>query len=292
MRLKRLFIKKTKKFIIKKLSNKFSILFQSFNLSERPYCDIPYVNIKFYKSSSLAKKGEIISLKIDGQILPKILETGTFDEFLYKFLKKKLKKNSLFIDVGSNHGLVSKQVSNIKYIKKIICFEPVKNIFELSKLNLKNIKNIRQYNFGWSKKKGNLSFYENPSNSGDFSLISNKQRGIKHIFKFKKANNELKKIIIKNKNLNLILKTDCQGYDIEIFNNLDDNCLKKIHIYFLECKDLTKNNRKKFYEKIKLFNKIFVSCLSKHNNTKSIEINEIQNYFKSKLEFDLILINK
>ena len=86
MRLKRLIAKKTKKFIIKRLSNKFSTLFQSFNLSQRPYCDIPYVNIKFYKSSSLAKRGEVISLKIDGQTLPKILETGTFDDFLYKFL--------------------------------------------------------------------------------------------------------------------------------------------------------------------------------------------------------------
>jgi len=206
MRFKRLIEKKTKKFIIKKLSNNFSTLFQSFNLSQRPYCDIPYVNIKFYKSSSLAKKGEVISLKIDGQILPKILETGTFDDFLYKFLKEKLKKNSLFIDVGSNHGLVSKQISNIKYIKKIICFEPVKSIFELSKLNLKNIKKLKHYNFGWSKKNGNFFFYENPSNSGDFSLISNKQRNIRHIFKFKKANDELQKIIANNKKFKLNIK--------------------------------------------------------------------------------------
>ena len=291
MRLKRLIVKKTRKFIIKKLSNKFSMLFQSFNLSQRPYCDISYVNIKFYKSSSLAKRGEVISLKIDGQILPKILETGTFDDFLYKFLKEKLKKNSLFIDVGSNHGLVSKQVSNIKYIKKIICFEPVKSIFELSKLNLKNIKKLKQYNFGWSKKNGNLSLYENPSNSGDFSLISNKQRNIRHIFKFKKANDELQKIITNNKNLSLILKTDCQGYDIEIFNNLDNIFLKKIHIYFLECKDLTENNRMKFYEKIKLFKKIFVSCPLINKNTKLIKISDMDYYFKLKLEFDLILLN-
>ena len=291
MRLKRLIVKKTKKFIIKKLSNNLSTLFQSFNLSQRPYCDISYVNIKFYKSSSLAKRGEVISLKIDGQTLPKILETGTFDDFLYKFLKDKLKKNSLFIDVGSNHGLVSKQVSNIKYIKKIICFEPVKSIFELSKLNLKNIKKLKQYNFGWSKKNGNLPLYENPSNSGDFSLISNKQRNIRHIFKFKKANDELQKIITNNKNLSLILKTDCQGYDIEIFNNLDNIFLKKIHIYFLECKNLTENNRMKFYEKIKLFKKIFVSCPLINKNTKLIKISDMDNYFKLKLEFDLILLN-
>ena len=82
---------------------------------------------------------ETIYLKIDGQILPKILETGDFDNFLFNFLKKNLKKNSVFIDVGANHGFVSKQVSNIKYIKKIITYEPVKEIFTLSRLNLKKI---------------------------------------------------------------------------------------------------------------------------------------------------------
>jgi hypothetical protein len=128
MRLRRLFVKKTKKFIIKKLSNNFSTLFQAYNSSDKVYCDIPYVNLKFKKNSPLGKKNEVITVKIDGQVLPKILETGTVDDFLYNFLKKKLKRNSLFIDVGSNHGLISKQISNINYIKKIICFEPVKKI--------------------------------------------------------------------------------------------------------------------------------------------------------------------
>lgn len=122
-------------------------------------------------------------------------------------------------------------------------------------------------------------------------MISNKQRNIRHIFKFKKANDELQKIITNNKNLSLILKTDCQGYDIEIFNNLDNIFLKKIHIYFLECKDLTENNRMKFYEKIKLFKKIFVSCPLINKNTKLIKISDMDNYFKLKLEFDLILLN-
>ena len=38
------------------------------------------LNVKFYKSSSLAKRGEVISLKIDGQTLPKILETFSSKE--------------------------------------------------------------------------------------------------------------------------------------------------------------------------------------------------------------------
>ena len=291
MRFRRLFLKKTKKFIIKKLSNNFSTLFQAFNLSDRVYCDIPYVNLKFKKNSSLAKKNEIITLKIDGQILPKILETGTLDEFLYNFLKKNLKKNSLFIDVGSNHGFISKQISNINYIKKIICFEPVKDIFELSRLNTKNIINIKKYNYGWSKKNGNFAFFENPANSGDFSLISSKQRIIKHVFKFKNANNELKKILINNKNLEIILKTDCQGYDTELFTYLHSKFLKKIHMYFLECKELGKN-KKNFYNNIKLFDHIFVSCPLIHRRTRKIDIKDLDKYFNLKVEFDLILLNQ
>ena len=93
MRLRRLIQKKSKKFIIKKLSNNFSTLFQAFNMSSRPYSDITYVKVKFKRNSSLAKKNETILLKIDGVILPKILETGNFDIFLINFLKKNIKKN-------------------------------------------------------------------------------------------------------------------------------------------------------------------------------------------------------
>ena len=52
------------------------------------------------------------------------------------------------------------------------------------------------------------------------------------------------KIISSNKSLSIVLKTDCQGYDIDIFCNIEDSNLKKINIYFLECKDISENNKK------------------------------------------------
>ena len=209
---------------------------------------------------------------------------------MFNFLKKHIKKNSVFVDVGANYGLVSRQISTIKYIKKIVTFEPVKDIYELSIHNLKKIKNVKQHNFGWSIKNSRKPFYENPRNSGDYSLIPNKQRNIKHIFNFKNANQELNKIILKNNKLDLILKTDCQGYDIEIFNLLDEKSLKKISIYFLECKDLTSSQRVIFFKKIKNFSKIFVSCPLKHLKTKLVKIENLETYFNYKIEFDLILI--
>ncbi len=290
MRLKRLLQKKTKKFIIKKLSNNYSTLFQSLNISKKKYCYIPHVELKFIKNSSLAKIGETIYLKIDGQILPKILETGDFDNFLFNFLKKNLKKNSVFIDVGANHGFVSKQVSNIKYIKKIITYEPVKEIFTLSRLNLKKINYVDQYNYGWSKKNKKYPLYENPTNSGDYSLFPNKQRNIRHVFNFKNANDQLKKIILKNKKNDIILKTDCQGYDIELFNSINDNYLKSIKYYFLECRDIKLSQEKVFYKKLKNFKNILVSCPIIQKDLKKINQENLKKYFRLKIEFDLILI--
>ena len=119
MRFKRLIQKKSKKFLINRLRNNFSTIFQSYNISDKKFCNIPYVDLKFFKDSILTKKNETLRVKIDGQILPKLLVTGKFDEFLFKFLKKKIKKKTLFIDVGSNHGFVSKQVSTINFVKKL-----------------------------------------------------------------------------------------------------------------------------------------------------------------------------
>ena len=290
MRIKRLIQKKTKKFIIKNLANNLSTLFQAYNMSDMKFCKIPNVELKFFKNTTLANRTDSIKVKIDGQVLPKILETGEVDNFIFNFLKRHLKKKSIFIDVGSNLGLVSLQVSKIKHIKKIITFEPVDEIYELSTYNLKKIKNIEQYNFGWSKKDSREFFYENPTNSGDYSLISSKQRNIKHIFNFRNANKELNKIILKRNNLELILKTDCQGYDIEIFNLINENILKKISIYFLECKQINNNQKKIFFKKLTNFDKIYVSCPLIHAKTKLIRIENLEEYFNYKVEFDLILI--
>ena len=64
------------------------------------------------------------------------------------------------------------------FVKKIISYEPFPDLFNIAKINLASVKNIKQNNYGWAKKKGNYTFYENISNSGDLSLIKNKQRNV------------------------------------------------------------------------------------------------------------------
>ena len=187
--------------------------------------------------------------------------------------------------------MVSKQIANLKFIKKIITFEPAKEIFKLLKINLSKVNKAKNYNYGWATKKGNLNFYENPSNSGDFSLIPNKQRNFLHKYHFEIADLQLKKILKNNKNYQFILKTDCQGYDIEIFNSLENKLLEKIKFYFLECQNFSDDKKSLFIEKISIFKKILISCPLIHNDLRSIKPRDILNYFNYKVEFDLVLIN-
>ena len=85
MRIKRLIIKKSRKFLIQRLKNDLSMVFHAYNLSIKKFSEIDSVCLKFSKNTDLAKKNEILFLKLDSQIVPKILETGTFDDFLYYF---------------------------------------------------------------------------------------------------------------------------------------------------------------------------------------------------------------
>ena len=118
MRLKRLIQKKSKKFLINRLRNNFSTIFQSYNISDKKFCNIPYVDLKFFKDSILAKKNGTLRVKIDGQILPKLLVTGKFDEFLFKFLKKKTKKENFIYRCWFKSWICFKTGFHYRFCKK------------------------------------------------------------------------------------------------------------------------------------------------------------------------------
>lgn len=132
----------------------------------------------------------------------------------------------------------------------------MQKIYELLRINLSKVNKVKNYNYGWATKKEILNFYENQSNSGDFSLLPNKQRNILHKYQFEIANLKLKKIMENYKDYQYILKTVCQGYDFEIFNSLDDKLLENIKFYFLECQNFNNNKKLIFLEKISKFKKI------------------------------------
>ena len=291
MRIFRLIRKKIIKILTNLIINKFSIIFRAFILSKKKNCNISYVDLKFSKNTFLGKKNESIRLKLDSTNLPKILDNGYFDIFIFKFLQKIKIKNIIFVDIGSNQGLVSRQVKNLKNIKKIYAYEPNTEIFSVLKKNLSLItKDI--YNYGWGNKNKNFFLWCSKFNSGDYSLFRNKSRTEKIKCQIKESNIEFNKIYIKNKNFNFVVKTDCQGYDVDIFNSLNIANIKRIKAYIMELNKVPENKKYDFFKRLKLFNNFYICEDSiKQEKLKKINYNDIKILINRKKEFDLIMFN-
>ena len=274
-----------KKFLSRLIKGKFKTIFKSLLESKLKNLSIRKLVIELEKNCLLGKKKEKIYLIPDEIITPYVLKNACWDYEIIQFIKKYIRNNNnIFIDIGANVGLITKQLlaSNIK-IKKYLCFEPDKNTFECLKENLSNNNIISTYNYGLGLKTKSLKLYKNKMNSGDSSFV--KKSRIYEICKMNNINSFLKKNYKIIYNNNLIYKSDTQGMDEELFIGLQDKYFKKIKIAIIEItnhKFIAKND-KKFFSKIKLFNKLYDKKLNK------ITINQIRNRVKNKEEFDLLM---
>jgi FkbM family methyltransferase len=75
---------------------------------------------------------------------------GCYEKELGVLLKKMLRSNDVFIDIGANIGYFSLLSANISPSVKVISFEPVKDLFQMMKENLSinDSKNIVAINAG------------------------------------------------------------------------------------------------------------------------------------------------
>ena len=166
-----------KKYLSKFIKNHYKTIFKSLVESESEHLSINKLEVELKRNCKLGKNTDKIYLIPDEIVTPFVLKNKNWDYEIIKFIKKyKMKTNNVFLDVGSNIGLVSKQLieSNIK-IKKFLCFEPNKNSFECLKLNLSSKKEVNLYNFGLGLKNQNLKLYKNKMNSGDSSFLKKKE---------------------------------------------------------------------------------------------------------------------
>tara|TARA_B100000212_G_scaffold199787_1_gene150677 strand:- start:325 stop:1158 length:834 start_codon:yes stop_codon:yes gene_type:complete len=274
-----------KKYLSKFIKNHYKTIFKSLVESESKYLSINKLEIELKKNCRLGKNTEKIYLIPDEIMTPFVLKNKHWDYEIIKFIKKyKIKENNVFLDIGSNIGLVSKQLieSNVK-INKFLCFEPNKNSFECLKLNLSLNKEVNLYNFGLGLTNQNLKLYKNKMNSGDSSFI--KKKGNFEICKIKNINSFFED---NNKILNgkkLIYKSDTQGMDEEIFIGLKEKYFKNINIAIIEISNhkFINKNKEKFYSRIQSFR------IKNDKNLKNLKINQIEKKINNNEEFDLFL---
>lgn len=281
--------------------------FKNFLLVFAPFGHIRPIRgaYKLHKSK-LGMNGQTIYLEHDKVFAPFVNKFGFWDIGMSNFISEYLNThdgNHLFIDIGSNQGLISMQVANnLSNLtnNQFICIEPVLKYFDNLKKNMYHLESgfYTLYNFGL----GNLS---NPNVN---TYVSKRNATSTHhlsLARDSKKNLEIIKIsIISVDNFidnylasliydDLIIKSDTDGNDIEIFNSFASSKIySKISCYILEVilENVTESNLKVFIANCNQFS----NWVLINKNEKIEEKKEILTKLHTKYGYigDLFLTNR
>jgi len=131
------------KFFSKSLKNIipfFKKIFYNFN------AEPIILGLKIKLNTPLAEKNDIIFLPFDKYITWWVIKEGYYKHFILNELNT-LNEEFIFIDIGANVGLVSKQVKKLKgNLVDIYCYEPNYTNYKCLSFNLNNHAKI--FNFG------------------------------------------------------------------------------------------------------------------------------------------------
>jgi len=150
---------------------------------------------------------------------------------LEKILKK-LDSNFIFLDIGSNQGVFSLVANQNFFCKKIVCYEPNKNIINYLKLNLEfnQVRDFTIYKFAISSKNGSATFFSSDTHSGDTHFTSKKGN-----LKVSTVNKVHLNKISRTLNYPIFVKIDVQGMELEVIFELFKSKLKEnISHFFIE----------------------------------------------------------
>ena len=186
----------------------------------------------FYKKIKKIMKFNLENFKITRILiiynLPKYRKLKIFDIL-------KLNKNSTFIDIGGNEGIISQYI-NDKFNCKIYIYEPHPGCFNILKKKFSKSKNINIYNLAISNtnKRQKFYFHNLSKNNLDTSYsegasLEKRKRGLDHN-KFIYTNTMSIKKLIKQFVKIDVIKIDIETHEYkilpEIFKNIKN--IKKI----------------------------------------------------------------
>jgi len=292
IQLKNLDMNKYKQILSKLVTNKINVITRS--LSSSNINQIEKIEIRLNENTLLGQKGDLINLRLDEVITPKVLTNGAWEPEIINILKKfiKLDQKYIFFDIGCNIGLTSRQILNsFDNIDHSFHIEPSKKNIEIAKLNLSKFKNTIFVNKALAKKSGREILYKNSVNYGNYSLDSNSIQSSQYEEEVVEIENinDFFSSVINQYNFKIIIKSDTEGFDYKLLSFIDDKILAEIEIYYLEISNkLSSNELDLIYNKLVDFN-IYNEKLKKINNTIEVFQNEIMSY---KNNTDIILVRK
>lgn len=290
--LKNFDMNKYKQILSKLVTNKINVITRS--LSSSNINQIEKIEIRLNENTLLGQKGDLITLRLDEVITPKVLTNGTWEPEIINILKKFIKSDQkyIFFDIGCNIGLTSRQILNsFDNIVHSFHIEPSKKNIEIAKLNLSKFKNTVFVNKALAQKSGKEILYKNSVNYGNYSLDSNSIQSNQYEEEVVEIENinDFFSSVINRYNFKIIIKSDTEGFDYKLLSFIDDKILAEIEIYYLEISNkLFSNELDLIYNKLGEFD-IYNEKLKKINNTIEIFQNEIMSY---KNNTDIILVKK
>jgi len=209
-----------KNFGLKEIINKFLIFFIDILIKFKR----KFLYYEISKSQIVGFNNDHITNILNYDGLYERKELLTFLEFL-----KKLKPNYKclnFIDVGANIGNHSIFLS--KYFKKVYAIEANIISFNVLKLNVKDIKNIKVFNCAATNKNTNVYLRNKPNNISGSNIEKKNQK------KFIKVKGRSLDSLFKNqKNISLI-KIDVEGHEYEVIKGARNIILKNNPIIIFE----------------------------------------------------------
>lgn len=162
-----------------------------------------------------------------------------------KLLQKIFKKKKIvLVDIGANEGNYIDLISKNLKIKKIFCFEPIKELSDKIQ-NRYSDNNLIISNLALSNKKSKRNFYQySISSTSSLYKQNNLYKSLKKLKNIKKIQTSTFDNIFK-KNLKIdICKIDVQGEDYKVIIGMKNNLKKKnIRVLKIEL------SLEKFYEK-------------------------------------------
>jgi FkbM family methyltransferase len=125
-----------------------------------------------------ADGGEFIEIPVDDVIARSVLDRGRWQPEEVDFLAEQAPQRAVLLDIGANVGLITRQLMHrLPGLAAAVCFEPHPANFRMLVRNLAHLPQCHPVNSAVGAIAGELRFYEDVRNAGNYSLNIDAMRG-------------------------------------------------------------------------------------------------------------------
>ncbi|MGH7069370.1 MAG: FkbM family methyltransferase [Acetobacteraceae bacterium] len=185
--------------------------------------------------------GEVLELLIDRVTTRWILERGSWQQEDLDFVVARAPKQPLvLLDIGAHIGLMTRQLMHVfPDIVAAVCYEPHPLNFATLSRNLAHLENCSLVQAAVGTVAGQLTFYEDIYNTGNYSLSLGAMDGREYRtnkVECVRAHDEefLQRLSAETAQLPIIWKSDTQGLDEIIVTSLSDDFWSRVPVALME----------------------------------------------------------